>query len=577
VETRASAVLHRSVRDLLRDLTGGARRFWLLVGVTGVVAGLGAVLLVALLRVVQELVWPPSEAFIDATMAASPTYRLLVLIAAGALVSIAALLSRRSIGGHGTAGIIEAIWVKAGKLSMLRAIGRGVLSIVVVGMGAPLGREGALQQVGAAAGSFFGRQLATEPEEKRLLVACGAAAGIAAAYNVPIGGALFGLEVLLGSFALELFGPIVVACVTATLISRILIANHPSYVIPAYALNRPREIALALALAPLLGIASAIYVRVVDLLARLADRVPSRWGAVLPTASLALCGLIAMRFPEILGNGYYAVSSALLGKISLEMLFGLPVLKLVVTGTAAAGGVPGGMFTPSLFYGALLGGAFGAILERQWPSLPSGVFALVGMGAVLAGTTHAAVSAVLIIFELTGEYGVILPLMLTCVVAAGVSRWLEPESLYTAALLRRRVRLPAPYRPDWVRNARIAALLMPEAAIVSADAPFRKVMLSLLALPPGRDLYVVSADGAYAGTIVLDQMKQHLPDERWLDVVVAADVMESVVPLTGDMLLSDAAARFSDTYLDKLPVVHPATRDILGVVSKGDVLRQGRF
>src|SRR5262249_41963843 len=153
---------------------------------------------------------------------------------------------------------------------------QGATSIVAVGMGVPLGREGALLQTGAATGSFLARRLKIPPDQVRLLVACGAAAGIAAAYNVPIGAAVFGLEVLLGSFAVELFGPIVLSCVVATFVSRVLIADHPSYQIPVYKLLLPKEILLSLAFGPLLGLASALFVRVINFFALMVERTPRK-------------------------------------------------------------------------------------------------------------------------------------------------------------------------------------------------------------------------------------------------------------------------------------------------------------
>src|SRR5262249_3211476 len=158
---------------------------------------------------------------------ASPLARVIVCTAGGLLVTVVSLVMRRPLGGHGTSGVIEAIWCKAGHLPLGRSVVRGVLSIILVGMGASLGREGALIQGGAATGSWLGERFRMGTDQVRLLVACGAAAGIAAAYNMPIGASLFGLEVFLGSFALELFGPVVVSCVIATLVSRVLIASHP--------------------------------------------------------------------------------------------------------------------------------------------------------------------------------------------------------------------------------------------------------------------------------------------------------------------------------------------------------------
>jgi chloride channel protein, CIC family len=575
---KAPRVFYRSFVSFLRDLPGAAKRFWVLVGLTGVAAGLGAALLVRFLALVQDLVWPHRDSLLAGVRAASAAHRILVVAGAGALVSLVSLLLRGPLGGHGTAGIIEAIWLRAGRLPFARALLRGVVSIAAVGAGAPLGREGALLQVGAATGSWLGDKLRVQQDQRRLLVACGAAAGIAAAYNVPIGGALFGLEVLLGSFAFELFGPIVVSCVSATLISRILIADHPSYAIPHYSLAAPRELLVDLAVGALLGVASALYVRAIEVAARLADRVPRRLAKLLPTLALGAVGVLAVRFPEILGNGYEPANAALLGVLPLSQLLLLPFLKLAATAVASASGVPGGLFTPSLFFGALLGGALGHVVHGLgMVAAPPGAYALLGMGAVLAGTTHAAISAVLIIFELTGDYGLILPIMLAAVLSAGVSRRLEPQSLYTSALRRRNVVLPEPPRPGWVASMRLAALVLPGAASVPLSTPFHKVVLELLALKPGRDLYVVDEQGRYAGVIVLDHLKAAIPDEPLLSAVVAADVMDRCAPLTADQSLAEAAARFAQTDLDKLPVIHPGTGELVGAIAKGEVLRHARF
>jgi CIC family chloride channel protein len=549
-----------------------------LVIATGAAAGLGAVLLVSLLRWTQSTVWPAGEALLEQVVAARPLRRFLVPTLGGVLVTAVALVVRQPLGGHGTAGIIESIWIRAGRLPLWRSLVRGAVSIIAVGMGAPLGREGALIQAGAATGSWLGDRLRIPADQTRVLVACGAAGGIAAAYNVPIGAALFGLEVLLGSFALELFGPIVISCVTATLISRTLLSSHPTYIIPPYALTRPREVLLGLLFAPLYGAASALYVRAIDAFADWFDRVPRRERLLLPPLALAVVGVLALRFPQLLGNGYDTVNDSLLGHLPLTLLVALPLLKMLATGLCAGAGVPGGLFTPSLFYGALLGGALGHLAHSLWPGgAPPSAYALIGMGAVLAGTTHAAVSSVLIIFELTGDYDVILPLMLTCVVSAAISRHLEPESLYTSVLRRRHVRLPEVPRPEWLRATRVRSLVRPHFDHLPATADFDKVILTLLALPRGHDLYVTASDGSYLGTIVLEALKGHIPDRSLAALVVAADVMDArVAPLSADAPLSEAAARLAESPLDKLPVVD-AQRRLIGCLSKTDLLRLRRF
>ncbi len=568
----------RSLRDFLRVLPGAAQRFWVLVIATGALAGIGAGALLTALRLVQRLAWPRAETFVGAVETASPLRRIVVPAIAGLVIATVGLLSRRPLGGHGTARIIEAIWHRGRELALGRALVRGLLSIGSVGMGASLGREGALVQTGAAAGSWLATRLRIEERQARVLVACGAAAGIAAAYDVPIGGALFGLEVLLGSFALELLGPIVVSCVVATAVSRTMPGAHVEYVIPEYELLRPSEIVIGLALAPLFGLASAVYVRVMGWVEVQLDRLPRWMQPALPPLALAMVGAAAIRWPSVLGNGFDTIQDVLVGGVPLAALAALPVLKLLATALCAGAGVPGGLFTPSLFYGAALGGLAGELLARAFPgSPPTGALALVGMAAVLAGTTHAAVSSVLIIFEMTGDYGVILPLMITAAVAAATSRAIEPDSLYTAPLRRRGVRLPELPRPEWLRTTPVAALVVPDAARVGPETPFQEVLRKLLALDPGHDLYVTTAGGELLGIIRLDALKGTISDSALLGMIVAADVVDRTVePVTTGMSLAEVAARFGDIDLERLPVVDGGRR-LVGTVAMRDLLARGRF
>ncbi|HEX2568094.1 MAG TPA: chloride channel protein [Polyangia bacterium] len=567
-------LFYHSFLEFFRALPGAAQRFWVLVLVTGVIAGLGAVALIGILEGVQRLAWPPALGFLPKVRLAPPLWRVLVPLGGGALVSLATLLVRWPIRGHGTGGIIEAIWVRKGRLPLMRALLRAAISIVAVGMGASLGREGALLQTGAAAGSSLAARLRLSEEQARLLVACGAAAGLAAAYNVPIGGALFGLEVLLGSFALELFGPIVVCCVTATVISRMLVSSHPSYLIPHYGMLGFSEMLLALALAPILGLAAALFVKAIEAAAALAERVPSPLSLLLPPLVMGMLGVASVAWPELLGNGYDTVDAALSGALPLALLLGLPFVKLAFTAACSGSGIPGGLFTPSLFFGALVGGALGDLGQRLFHgTTSSGVYALLGMAAVMAGTTHAAVSSVLIIYEMTGDYDVILPLMVTCVVAAAVSRRIEPESLYTAALKRRRVELPEPPKPHWLRATRVAAVLEQEVERLPLGASFETIVVRLLQLAPGHELYVTAADGRLLGAIRLDTIKRHIDDKSLLKMIIAADIMEPLagVPLT--TTLHELAARFAETDRERLPVVDAGGK-LVGTVSKSDILQR---
>jgi len=572
-------VFYRTFREFLAQLPGVSQRFWVLVVAVGVISGLGSVLLLELLATITRLAWDGGRTVLVAFMQASPTRRVVVPFLGGLLVTGAMLVRRRRLGGHGTAGIIEAIWVHQGRLQFGRALLRGVVSVTAVGMGASLGREGALIQTGAAAGSWLADRFGVTRRQARLLVACGAASGIAAAYNVPIGGALFGLEVLLGSFALELFGPVVVSCVTSTIIARVIAGNLPSYVIPHYQIMRPRDLLAGIALAPILGIASAFFVKMMGWVEVQLYRVPRGPARFLPPLGMGLVGVAAIWFPQLLGNGYDTVQATLLGEVPVTLLLTLPFLKLAATALCAGVGVPGGLFTPSLFFGALLGGGLGAIVQHLLPSIgvPSGAFALVGMACVLAGTTHAAVSAVLIIFELTGDYGVILPLMVSSAIAAAVSRAIEPDSLYTAPLRRRGVKLPELPRPEWLKVTPVSALVSRHVDTCDPETPFRTLLPRLLALAPGHDLYVVNKYGELLGIIAVDALKGTIPDESLLSMIVAADVMdEENQPITTSMALSEVAARFTEADLERLPVVDER-KHLVGTISKREVLKHGRF
>ena len=293
---------------------------------------------------------------------------------------------------------------------------------------------------------------------------------------------------------------------------------------------------------------------------------------------MATVGVAAWWFPQLLGNGYDSVNAALLGRLPWVLLLLLPLLKMVATSLCAGAGIPGGLFTPSLFFGALLGGALGFVAQWAWPGVaPPGAYALLGMGAVLAGTTHAPVSAVLIIFELTGNYDIILPLMLIAVVSTSVSRRLTPESLYTSSLLRRNVRLPESPSPNWLRSRDVRALLTPDAPCVRPETLFPEVVLRLLEVPPGYDVYVTGEEGRLRGVIVLDALKGHLPNHALLAQTQALEVMEADFPrVRDDMSLAEVALLFSDTAAERLPVVD-AHGTLLGTVSKGGLLRHGRF
>jgi CIC family chloride channel protein len=362
------------------------------------------------------------------------------------------------------------------------------------------------------------------------------------------------------------------------LTSRVLVGNHPTYLIPTYHLHSARELALALALGPLMGVASAFFVRTINAFSIVLERGGTARQILSPIVAMLSIGAMAVWVPELLGNGYDTVNSALLGRLPLLLLLTLPILKLAATAGASGAGVPGGLFTPSLFFGALVGGALEQIAERVGlGGAPVGAFALLGMAGVLAGTTHAAVSAVLIVFEMTGNYDIILPLMLTSAVSAGVARRLEHTSLYTAVLHRRKVELPEAPHSHWLRSTHAQELVHPAPMTAYPTDPFEEVALMLLEASEGVDVYVTRRDGFFLGVIMLSAVKGHLPDHSLISNTQAGDVMDAHVPkVESSMSLAEVAKMFAKTTLENLPVVDAKGR-LQGMLSKSDLLHHGRF
>lgn len=410
----------------------GAIRFWMAVLFIGIGTGIGAVALTKLLEAVQHLLWPGAgDTLLDAATHADAWHHIVVLLAAGVLTGMGQFLLVRLSSANGI-DITEAIWFSAGRMPAIRTLGSAVLSVIVVGMGVSLGREGAPKQTGAIIANAISSASRLSDDQRRLLVACGAGAGMAAAYGVPLGGALFSIEVLRGALSLRMVLPALLTALVATAVSWIVLPDAPTYVIPAY-LNSTSVTVWALSVGPILGIASVLYVRMIAYADR---RKPKGWRRfIAPSLALGVLGLISIPFPQLLGNGKDIAQLAFVGQVAPALLLSLVFLKPLATILCLGSGTPGGLFTPSLTMGALLGGVLGHAWSWIWPGVPPGLFAVIGAGAVLAATTQGPISAVVLIMELTGrDRSFIVPLLLAVVTATLVARTIEPRSIYEARL-----------------------------------------------------------------------------------------------------------------------------------------------
>jgi CIC family chloride channel protein len=409
-----------------------AARFWLAVMLTGAGTGIAAAALTRLLEVVQRWTWGGvGTDLLEATQRAGAWRHMAALLGAGLITGLGQIVLKRLSSGNNI-DTTAAIWFYAGRMPAWRTLGSAVLSVVIVGMGVSLGREGAPKQAGAVLANFFADRVKLSDEQRRLLVACGAGAGMGAAYGVPLGGALFSLEVIRGMLALRYVLPALFASVIATAVSWIALPDLPTYVIPAYS-RSASVVAWALLAGPIAGVVSVGYVRMITW----ADRhKPEGWRRVAaPVVGLGVLGAVSIWFPQILGNGKDISQLAFTSQVGPALLLALLALKPAATVLCIRCGAPGGLFTPSLTVGALLGGVLGYAWSWLWPGVPPGLFALLGAGAVLAATTQGPVSTVVLMMELTGrDRSFILPLLLAVGTATLIARTIEPRSIYDARL-----------------------------------------------------------------------------------------------------------------------------------------------
>jgi CIC family chloride channel protein len=410
----------------------GAVPFWSAVVLTGIGAGVAAAALTQVLELVQRLMWRGSGTdLLDAARQAGAWRHILVLLGAGIVTGAGQIVLRRLSSGNGI-DTTAAIWFYAGRLPAWRTLGSALLSVIIVGMGTALGREGAPKQAGAVMANFFSDKARLSDEQRRLLVACGSGAGMAAAYGVPLGGALFALEVMRGVLALRYVLPALFASVVATAVSWLFLPDAPTYLIPAYATSAS-SVVWALVAGPIAGVVSVGYVRAVTW----ADRnKPDGWRRLAaPVLVLGLLGAVSIPFPQLLGNGKDISQLAFTNQAAPALLLILLALRPMATVLCVRSGAPGGLFTPSLTVGALLGAVLGYAWSWFWPGVPPGLFAVLGAAAVLAATTQGPISTVVLMIELTGrDRSFIVPLLLAVGTATLAARTIEPRSIYDARL-----------------------------------------------------------------------------------------------------------------------------------------------
>jgi len=542
--------------------------------VIGVLGGYGAVLFRYGIKLLQYLFYRNQEEFL--TFAASvPLYLKVALPALGGLiVGVLVTFGAPEAKGHGVPEVMEAVALREGRIRKRVALVKILASGICIGSGGSVGREGPIVQIGSSLGSTIGQLLKVKGSQLKTLIGCGAAAGIAATFNAPIAGTLFALEILLGDFGLAAFSPVVLAAVMATTISRHYFGTLPSFIVPAYSLQSNWEIFIYPFLGVLAGLVSILFVTTLYKCEDIFEKMP------LPNYLKGglgglLLGLMLTHWPQVFGVGYGAINVALTSQLPLTLLLMLALLKIFATSITLGSGGSGGIFAPSLFVGAMTGSFFGTLVHQLFPAITAGpgAYALVAMGALVAGTTQAPITAILIIFELTNDYEIILPLMAACLISTIISSVYLKGSIYTIKLLRRGIDIHSGMEQNILSSLKVRDLMHDKITKVAAAAPVPEVMAAFQEQDASY-LHVVDERDELVGILSFHDIRRLLTGTAPVKPTTAAEIATrqvSVITPADD--IRTALHQMSVKGVSQLPVVSAAEpAKVLGILSQKDII-----
>jgi chloride channel protein, CIC family len=549
--------------------------------VVGMGTGLGAVIFVELLGLVATV----TDWLVTVSLSALRESLAVVLVMSLAGLVVGYMVHRwaREAKGHGVPEVMEAVALRGGRIRPRVAAVKVLASSITIGSGGSAGREGPIVQVGSALGSTLGQWLRFSDDRVRTLVACGGAAGIAATFNAPIAGAIFALEIVLGRFTTRYFGAVVISSVAAGIVGRVFLSDQPAFAVPAYELNSLAELPIYLVLSVLAALVAVFFIRVLYSFESFFDRLPIH-PALAAAVGMALTGVLAgivsvfIGEPLILGPGLHFIGEAIADDFSMSigMMAVLLVSKLLATSLTLGAGNSGGVFAPSLFMGAVLGGMVGAVAQAIWPDVVThpGAFAIVGMAAVFAGAARAPITAVLIVFEMSNDYKLILPLMMATVISTMLAEHLFRESIYTLKLKLRGITLQSGRDQDLMQSLTVGEAMNHTPYVVEKSMPLARLE-QFFQETHSHSFPVIDEAHNLVGMVSIRDLERAAEARATNDLVVAdIATMGEILFAYDDEPLSEALQRIAVRDVNKMPVVtrqEPA--QVVGVIRRRDIIK----
>lgn len=564
-----SSIKNKTLRLLLRFKASDNTFMVIIPIIIGLLGGLGAAFLRFLIHFFQDFLWG------NTTYSATWSKTLLIPAVCAFIVGLIIYFFSKEAKGHGVPEVMEAIAIRNGIIRPRVVISKTIASALTIASGGSVGREGPIVQIGSAIGSTIGQLFRLSRRRMQTLVGCGAAAGIAAAFNAPIAGAMFSVEILLGDFTVTQFTPIVISSVSATVISRFFYGDFPAFQVPKYQLVHPVELVPYAVLGVLCGFVAILFVKILYFMEDKFDSLKQP-DFIKTMAGGLILGIYGITFPQVFGVGYGAMDQALLGKMGIMLLFALIFVKILASAITLGSGSSGGVFAPSLFMGAMTGGFFGSILHKILPKITAGpgAYSLVAMGALVGATTHAPITAILIIFEMTSDYKIILPLMIATTISSFMVYKTQKGSIYTLKLMKRGINIHKGKEINILKSMKVQDVMRKSIELIKPQTSIDHLIQKFIESPHSY-FYIVDDQGKITDRISQSELSAIAPDyENLRDIVVASDIgTPTILSVTENDNLDYVMKLMGRATVDEIPVISSKDQgDILGSIWRVDVI-----